>query len=250
MDGQSLAVDVVLLPTDLKREHHLSGKSVVVFDVLRATTSMTAALAAGVSEIRIFGDIESAASAAAEAGEGRLLCGEVKCLPPEGFDLGNSPGAFDAATHAGRAAFLATTNGTRAVIAACEAAHVLVGAIVNASAVARQIRRFGCDVTLLCAGTSGEVALEDVLGAGAVLDSMTRLEIGLPRNDAAKIALRLFRASRDRLIEVMSEAAGGRNLIDVGLACDIAFCAQLDRFADIVGVVRDDQPLRVTRVTR
>jgi 2-phosphosulfolactate phosphatase len=251
MDGQGLLpVDVVLLPAELKRDDHLVGKSVVVFDVLRATSSMTAALAAGVKEIRIFGDVESAARAAVDAGEGRLLCGEVKCLPPPGFDLGNSPGAFDAAAHHGRTAFLATTNGTRAVIAAHgAAAHVLVGAIVNATAVARELRRLALNVTLLCAGTGGEVAMEDVLGAGAVLDSLTRLKTGRAHNDAASIALHLFRACRDRLIEVMSEAAGGRNLIDVGLKRDIELCAQLDRFGDIVGIVRDDDddPLRVTR---
>jgi 2-phosphosulfolactate phosphatase len=247
MDGKgSLAVDVVLLPADLRGEEHLVGKSVVVFDVLRATTSMTAALSAGVQEIRIFGDIESAACAAAEAGEARLLCGEVKCLPPVGFDLGNSPGAFDETAHAGRTAFLATTNGTRAVIAARGAADLLVGAIVNATAVARELGRLSRDVTLLCAGTGGEVAMEDVLGTGAVLDAIVKLRIGEAANDAAKIALRLFCSSRDNLVEVMSQAAGGRNLIDVGLERDIEFCAQVDRFADVVGVVREG-PLRVTR---
>src|SRR5437764_990278 len=83
-------VEVILLPADLRREH-LDGRAVVVFDVLRATTTMTAALEAGVREIRVFGDLASAREAAAGFTEPRILCGEEQCLPPEGFDLGNSP---------------------------------------------------------------------------------------------------------------------------------------------------------------
>ena len=133
-----MKIDVVLLPRDL-RPADLAGRSVVVFDVLRATTSMTAALAAGVSEIRVFGDLTAAKEAAGSFAGPRLLCGEDRCLPPPGFDLGNSPGAFNRA-HAGRPAFMSTTNGTRAILAARGAASIFVGALVNAGAVARRWR--------------------------------------------------------------------------------------------------------------
>ena len=49
----------VLLPRDLLPVH-LTDRSVVVFDVLRATTSITAALAAGVTSIGVFGSISEA----------------------------------------------------------------------------------------------------------------------------------------------------------------------------------------------
>src|SRR3954470_1769538 len=95
---------VILLPRDL-RPADLDGRAVVVFDVLRATTTMTAALAAGVREVRVFGDL-AAARAAAAAFDGpaaeRVLCGEENCLRPPGFDLGNSPGDFGPSACAGR----------------------------------------------------------------------------------------------------------------------------------------------------
>src|SRR5205085_294450 len=75
----------------------------------------------GVREIRVFGDLPAARTAAAVfdgPADGRLLCGEENCLRPAGFDLGNSPGAFDPAACAGRVAFMSTTNGTRAILAA------------------------------------------------------------------------------------------------------------------------------------
>src|SRR5437763_4709776 len=87
------SVNLIFRPADLTPKD-VQGKSVVVFDVLRATTSLTAALAAGITEIRIFSDLESASKAAESFGPSRLLCGESQCLRPAGFDLGNSPGAF------------------------------------------------------------------------------------------------------------------------------------------------------------
>src|SRR5947209_3654408 len=176
---RTIRVEVVPLPRD-HSPHQLEGRAVAVFDVLRATSSMTAALAAGAKEIRVFADLQSAAEAAAAFGERRLLCGETRCLPPPGFDLGNSPGEFRRELHAGRTVFLSTTNGTRAVIAARQAAVVFVCALVNASALAHLLLETGRDVTLLCAGTGGQIAMEDLIGAGAVLGAMAEGEAAAP----------------------------------------------------------------------
>ena len=121
-----MQVQVVLLPRELK-DSDVAGRTVVVFDVLRATTTMAAALAAGVGEIRVFGEVEAARSAAAGFPGPRVLCGEINALPPPGFDLGNSPGDFRRDLHAGRTVFMSTTNGTRAVVAARRAASLFVG---------------------------------------------------------------------------------------------------------------------------
>src|SRR4051812_10862439 len=110
-------IEVVLLPSDV-RPVHLDGRLVVVFDVLRATTSMAAALAAGVREVRIFGDLAAARAAVRDGATGALLCGEENCLPPAGFDLGNSPGAFTPELHSDRMLYMSSTNGTRAIVAA------------------------------------------------------------------------------------------------------------------------------------
>lgn len=234
-------LEVVGLPKDVVSEA-LLGRTVVVFDVLRATSTMTAALAAGVKQIRVFGDCDLAKSAAAAVGDGPLLCGEIKCLKPEGFDLGNSPGGLDPSLHAARELYMSTTNGTRAILAARDAALLLTGALVNRSAVARAVERAGLDVTLLCAGTDGQIAMEDLIGAGAVIDAVREVRLV---SDLARAALALFRASRDRLVETLRDATGGQNVIRAGLPEDVSFCAQLDRF-NVVGRVLPD-PVRVVR---
>jgi 2-phosphosulfolactate phosphatase len=245
-----MIVDVVFLPGDLRAEH-LSGRAVAVFDVLRATTTMAAALAAGVAAIGVYGDVPAVRAAARAVAEvpsvglmaapvGPLLCGEERCLRPDGFDLGNSPGAFGGVAHAGRTVLMSTTNGTKAILASRGAAVRVAAAVVNASAVARVLLDARLDVTLLCAGTGGQIAMEDVLGCGAVIESLRSAggDVSLAR-DTARLAHRLFADNRHRLAEVMADAEGGRNVTAAGLAEDIAFAARLDAL-DVVGVVRDD----------
>jgi 2-phosphosulfolactate phosphatase len=235
-------VDVAFLPRDIAGRD-LSRHAVVVFDVLRATTSITAALAAGVTEIHVFGDIDTAATAAGNFPKNRLLCGEVKCLAPPGFDLGNSPRAFDRAAHAGRPMLLSTTNGTRALLAAAEAGVLLCGALVNAEAVAKTLIALGRDVLLVCAGTQGAVAMEDLLGAGAVLDHLEKL--GASPNfasDSARIANALYSGCQHDLPAVLEQSAGGQNVIAAGLGADIAFSARLNSIP-IVGQARGNPPV-------
>ena len=239
-----MKVDVVFLPRDL-RPNHLQDRAVAVFDVLRATTTMTAALSVGVSEIRLFPDVGSVRTAAQGLhGDLRpLLMGEERCLAPLGFDLGNSPGALRREPHAGRVGLMSTTNGTRAMIAAKGAVVRYAAALVNASAAARALVAGGHDITLLCAGTGGEIALEDVMGCGAVIAALETSgaapELG---GDSARIARRLFADNRTNIRNLITDGEGGRNVIAAGLPEDIDFCGQIDAF-DVVGVVEGSEPI-------
>src|SRR5690349_7951696 len=103
-----MKAQVVLLPRDLKPEH-LHDRAVVVLDVLRATTSMTAALDAGAKKVRIFDSLDAARAAARGVPDQKVLCGEERCKRPTDFDLGNSPGDFTRDKVAGRTLFMSTT---------------------------------------------------------------------------------------------------------------------------------------------
>jgi 2-phosphosulfolactate phosphatase len=231
---------VILTPAQLQSDQ-IANRAVVVFDVLRATTTIAAALAAGVSEIRIFDTVEAAA--AAKEGQNCLLVGERDCLPPAGFDLGNSPGSFNPAAHRGRIIFMSTTNGARAIVAAQAAPLLLTAALVNATATADRLVAAKMDITLLCAGTAGQPAMEDLIGAGAVIDAIQNKASLALENDIARIAHRLFQSARHDLQSALAESTGGQNVIAVGLGADIDFAARLDAFP-IVGAVAAD-PLRV-----
>src|SRR4051812_17496216 len=148
----TMKIDVVPLPRMLTDEQ-VRDRVVVVFDVLRATTTIAAALASGAREIRVFDSLDAAQAAWRQYNGDKLLCGESKCLPPPGFDLGNSPGAYQGKLVSDKTLFLSTTNGTRALVAARKAELLLTGALVNAASVAVALSNQLRDVTLLCAGT-------------------------------------------------------------------------------------------------
>ena len=237
-------VDVCLLPRDLDPSC-LTDRAVAVFDVLRATTSITAALAVGVAEVRVFGGLDECLAAAALFDRPKVTCGERNTLPPPGFDLGNSPGQFTAAAHAGRTVFMTTTNGTKAIVAARSAPVMVTAALTNAAAAAAALAATGRDVTLLCSGSDGQPSLEDTLGAGAVLHALQQRTAVAVHGDAARMALRLFAACRDALPATLADTHGGGHIRRVHLDGDITFAARLDA-TDVVGRVSDG-PLRVTR---
>lgn len=222
-----MLIDVIALPV-LARPEQIHQRAVIVFDVLRATTTITAALQIGVRQIRVFDSIEKARAARQDEDSGALLCGEMNCLAPAGFDLGNSPGAFLAERHAGKTLLMSTTNGTRAILVARDAKLVLAGALINADAVASVAGRSGLNITLLCAGTNGQIALEDLLGAGAVIEALQKTSNAQINNDAARIALQLFTQDKHRLGDALAGGQGGKNVLAAGLDDDIAFAARLN----------------------
>ncbi len=236
-------VRVHLLPS-LVAAGELTGRTVVVIDVLRATTTIVQALASGAAAVVPCLEIADARRQAATLGAATLLGGERGGKPIEGFDLGNSPEEYSPARVRGKTIVMTTTNGTRAMLRCQDARRVLVGAFVNFSAVCEALRG-EADVDLLCAGTDNQVTREDVLFAGAVVDDMVQTAAAasnpapLELNDQALIALDAWRAARDdlrqstELIDRLRSSRGGRNLIDIGHEHDIAIAADIDRFTNV-----------------
>ena len=240
-----MVVDVVLLPA-LLTPGQLRGRAVAVFDVLRATTSMSAALGAGVISIQVCPDLVTARKFAGECPDPHLTCGEVNAVKPDGFDLGNSPGAFTAAVCAGRKLFMSTTNGTRAILAAGDAQWIFTASLNNAAAAAKALAGTRCDITLLCSGTNGKFSLEDLLGAGAVIDELTQLGDVRLESDSALLAIKQFQATNRRTLhDVLAQTQGGKNVARADLSPDLVFCAMLNS-TDVVGVVNGSPPI-VTR---
>jgi 2-phosphosulfolactate phosphatase len=226
-----MKVDVVLHPRELKSEH-LTGRAVAVFDVLRATTTLTTAIANGAKEVRAFDSIESARAAAGQFDGAKLLCGELHTLPPPGFDLGNSPGDYTPPRVKDRTIFFATTNGTRAISAVLSSPAppkcLFAAALVNASAAASTLFQTDADITLLCSGSDGNFSAEDFFGAGAVVDALGRLGEVVPGSDATLAALFAFLGARADLPAALRQTYGGHNNLRVGLGADIDFAARLD----------------------
>src|SRR5438105_72035 len=184
-------VHVYLLP-ELVPPGRLAGGLAVVIDVLRATTTIVYALAGGCTAVRPCAEVEEARALAGHMRAGRvLLGGERGGTPLPGFDLGNSPREYTAKLCHGNTLVLTTSNGTRALLRTVEAERVILAGFVNYSAVCEQLRHDQRPIHIVCAGTEGEVALEDALLAGALVDFLC--EAGEMRlNDSARLAWDCF----------------------------------------------------------
>lgn len=235
-------VDVHLLP-DLVPPGALRHGTAVVIDVLRATTTMVTALAAGCTDIRPCATIDEATELAGGLRGGRVLMGgERHGVKIAGFDLGNSPLEYTAEICGGSVLVMTTTNGTRALLRAAEADRVLIAGFVNFSAVCEQLRHDPRPTHIVCAGTDGEVTLEDTLLAGALVGYLcSAFEPRL--NDSARLARDGFENHGPALLAALELSSGGRNLLDLGYAADIRFAAGVDQFRLAPEVRRD--PLRV-----
>ena len=229
-----LRLHVALLPSLI----HDARSAFAVVDVLRASTSIVTLLERGVPAVIPAAGLEEA-RALRERLPGHLLCGEQDGLPPPGFDYGNSPAEFAAASLDGRPAILVTSNGTHILNDLADAPVVLVGALVNREAAARALlalaAEHGCDATVVCAASPGgrSIALEDALGAGAIAEAALRLDPSLQPTDAAIFARDAFLAARAGLPAALASARHGAELIAAGFAADVAFCARLDASATV-----------------
>jgi 2-phosphosulfolactate phosphatase len=190
----------------------------IVVDVLRATSTICQALAAGYSRVLCCGEVDEARAVAEQEG-GCVLAGERKTVRISGFAFGNSPAEF--LEPAAETLVLTTTNGTRLLLAAaarCEL--VLVGSLLNLGAVVAAGRERGEEVAVLCAGVRGELALDDAYCAGRIA-----AELGGDPADSAVAAMRLAQ-SFPSAEEGLSASQSARNLHASGLDTDIAWCAR------------------------
>lgn len=224
-------IDVALCPSEIRRlsATDLSGVTTVVFDVLRATSSMITALGAGALEIYPVNSVEEARERKLKDPD-LLLAGERGGLPPPGFDLGNSPDEFEKTV--GRKVVMTTTNGTIAIQSMRHASDVLVGALLNVDALANYLfPRQTEDLLLVCAGTEEEFSLEDAIAAGALV---ARLAEDDRLSDSAILVRAIYERVGDDLEEWLRQTKNGKALQKIGKGSDIARCARLS-ISDIIG---------------
>lgn len=218
-------VDVAALPDHIPPRPSGAGPAVaVVVDVLRATTMMTALLDAGARGIRAVRTTDQARAIKAED-PSVILGGERDGLPPEGFDLGNSPATIEPAMVRGRTVVLTTTNGTRAVEMVPKPMPCVMLALVNLDAVADSLRVIGSDILIVCSGTDGQRSAEDELAAGLLVahfDGWTLTERAEDTADRATGSVGVG-GGIEAAVRRSSHAA---RLIELGFEADVRYCSR------------------------
>jgi 2-phosphosulfolactate phosphatase len=220
-----------------------SSSCLVVVDVLSFSTSVTVAVEAGTRVYPCAWPDESAESAAefARSHQAELAVGRRAVSAARPWSL--SPAALRRAPFV-RRLVLPSPNGSAICAAAgmgggaaaaksrsAGAAAVIAGCLRNAAAVGRFLRGFPRAVTVIAAGErwpdgSLRPALEDLLGAGAILAALRDLGSGI-FSPEAEATCACFEATAD-VAAAVSGCASGRELIEGGFGDDVAIAVEID----------------------
>lgn len=222
-------IDAVRLPDELGALD-LGHTNAVVIDILRATSTIVAAIGNGAAGVVPVATVDAARALALDT-PGSLLGGERSAVRIDGFDLGNSPLEYAPEQVRARVVILSTTNGTRAFRLAGTAAGVYAGSLTNRAALCKALMESGRDVVLVCSGTDGKVSDEDCFGAGLIADGLvgwgTITDRAAGLREKAREDLKVFGDPT----RVIGSSFHGKRLISLGLAEDIDVCANLDSSA-------------------
>ena len=238
-----MRVDVVFGGAGLPASE-VNGRVVAVIDVLRASTSIAAALGNGaraVIPLESPDDVVTRAKAL-ERSDVRLA-GERRMLTVPGFDLGNSPLEFTRAAVEGKTVLMTTTNGTAAITAVQGARDVVIASYVNYTAVLTMLRtalRGGTDITIVCAGRERQFALEDAGCAGRYVSNVAKRLSNIELNDAAQACAMIDKKYADHIVKLFEASEHGRSLRDAGFGDDLVACAALDSYP-VIPLYQDRQ---------
>ncbi len=209
------------------------GRVVAVIDVLRASTSIAAALHNGAKSVIPADSPDEVITLSKQFERSQVrLAGERRMLMIPGFDMGNSPLEFTEDAVTGRTILVSTTNGTRALLGIQGARDIVIASYVNLSAVSAMLRtaaRADTDIAIVCAGTEGHFSLEDAACAGRYVWSISNgASSSVMPNDAARACALIDRKYGDNIEKIFQDSSHGQALAEAGFGGDLVASARVD----------------------
>jgi 2-phosphosulfolactate phosphatase len=226
-------IDVILSAREIFPDK-VEGKTVVVIDVLRATSVMATALANGAKQIIPVLTPEEAFDLQKQMGaENVVLGGERNAVPIPGFDYGNSPLSYPPEVIKDKTLIITTTNGTRAILNSKGASKLYVASFLNDKAVVEAIKNDE-DVVLVASGSKNHFTMEDSLCAGKIAHDLEQL-VGAQLSDVAIAMAYLYEQNKDNIHAIGSKGKHYKRLTGLGELKDLEYCYQSDML-DVVPV--------------
>ncbi len=211
------------------QEDELRDKTVIVIDVLRASSSIVTALMNGAKAVIPVGDMGEASKIAQNVdSENYLLCGEKDGVKIEGYDLGNSPLEYTKEVVKGKTLIFNTTNGTKAIKKSLGSSDIFIASFLNVSAIIEELKDHTNDIVLVCAGWKGRLAFEDMLLAGNIIYELSDGTLADDSRDGAKVAFGLYDRYGNDIISVVHQSNHAMRLKEIVDTSDIDYCCQVD----------------------
>lgn len=209
------------------QEDELRNKTVVVIDVLRATSTIVTAMMNGAKGVIPVEDMGEASRISQSVdSDNYLLCGEKDGVKIEGYDLGNSPREYTRDSVENKTLIFNTTNGTKAIKKSLGSSTIYIASFLNLDAIVEALKSENNDIVLVCAGWKGRLALEDMLLAGNIIFNLTDGNLSEHADDGAKVAFGLFEKYGDDIQSVIFQSNHAQRLIKVVGEGDLEYCCQ------------------------
>jgi 2-phosphosulfolactate phosphatase len=224
-------IDVFFTPLQVNDELSLQGKTVIVVDVLRASTTIATALKNGARVIIPAASVENAMKYASTLEPNSfLLCGERGGKIIEGFDLGNSPFEYTEDKVKNKTLIYASTNGSIAITKTRYAQYSLIAGFVNVSEVVKFVSENSDNVLILCSGKLNRFCIEDTVCAGMIIFLLMKgkSKKKFKLSDSASVSLKLYKSYKKNLLKMLRESEHGRFLIELGFEDDLKVASDVD----------------------
>lgn len=225
-------IDIFFTPLQVQDEISLQNKTVLIVDVLRASTTIATALKNGARVIIPVASVESAVKYASTLEEGAfLLCGERGGEIIDGFHLGNSPFEYTEEKVKGKTLIYASTNGSIAITKTKYAKYSLVVGFVNISEAVKFVNeKDSNDILILCSGKLNRFCIEDAVCGGMITFLLTKgkSKKSVNLSDSAVAALKLYKSYRKDLLKMLKESEHGKFLISLGFEEDLKVASSVD----------------------
>ena len=223
-----MKIEVIFSPVQTD-ELFFTGKTTVVIDVLRASSTIITALSNGAKEVVPVGTVEFAVKVSGGIFGGQtLLGGERNTKKIEGFALGNSPSEYTKEIVSGKSIVFYSTNGSRAIVKAKYSANLFICSFNNMKALTNHLKKLNEDVFILCSGNNNLLSLEDSVCAGMLVNELASEKSQIELTDSSKSAMTLFKSFGKNILKLLSETDHGKLLIQNGFEADLKACAELD----------------------
>lgn len=226
-----MVVDAYLSPYFPETDNLFEDSIVLMIDVLRASTTIAAALYNQAKEVIPCDTLDKAVKVYSSLSkEIRFLGGERNGIKPSGFDAGNSPLEFSLENVKGKSVILSTSNGTKTFLKAKLARKRLIASFVNHNVIRDYLfsqvetsltENKDLKIYILCSGTNGRLSYEDILCAGSYIQELTTHYKFEKLSDSAELAKNLFTIHRKDLKLALTQSDHSKRLVELGFANDL-----------------------------
>ncbi|MFB6257344.1 MAG: 2-phosphosulfolactate phosphatase [Flavobacteriales bacterium] len=234
-------IEVCFSPISLPL-HQDEHEVVVVVDVLRASSAICTAFQYGVERIL---PLETLQEASEYQRNGYVVGAERKGQVVEGYELGNSPFHYMKEELKGETVAMTTTNGTRAIRAVPFSKTLMIGSLINLSALCEQLAHMNKNTLVLCAAWQDRFNMEDAICAGAIASQLLLEKGFISHHDSSIASKYLYLSARSNYFGFLRSSSHRRRLKALNLNEDIKYCLTPD-LTDVVPIHRNGglEPVR------